>query len=243
RKIVARVSNKNIPKIIVISVPKAGTHLIERVLCLHPNLYRPFVRTVHSKNLESYGGLDTLLRRLKPGHVLITHLHYTEAFYDMLRNTNVKPIVVIRDPRDIVVSRAFYVVRNRKHYYYPYAKDLTLEKRLYHAIIGDTKRGYPSMKQTLEWFEGWLNTEFPISRFEEFVDPEQRLCLIENLFAYLGLTLTQHQIASISEQIISSASPTFRKGATGEWRKYLQGDLYNLFLETCGDLMQRYGYE
>jgi len=38
RKLVARIGNRTEPPILCVSLPKAGTHLLERALCLHPRL-------------------------------------------------------------------------------------------------------------------------------------------------------------------------------------------------------------
>jgi hypothetical protein len=206
-------------------------------------MYRPLVRTLHFHNVERYGGLSSILNRLRPGGILITHLHYSEEVNKLLINSGVKVIVVIRDPRDIVVSRAFYVARNPEHHYYKYAVNLPLKERLYRAIVGHPEHGYPSIQQTLEWFAGWLETECFLIRYEQTIDDSQRSHVLRDLFAYLGMQLSNEYIAHISQRAISSASPTFRKGDSGEWRQYLDEELYELFLRTCGDLMEKYGYE
>lgn len=234
--------NKHMPRVIIISMPKAGTHLIERIICLHPNMYRMLIPTLHPDNLEKYGGLGNILGKLKTGEVLVTHLHYSKPTHDMLLETNIRPIFVIRDPRDIVVSRAFYTSRTPKHYYYSYAKDLSLEEQIRRAVLGDLEHGYPSIRQILEHFEGWLDAGLFTVRFEDMVNSDRRPHLIRDIFSYLGINLSSREISSISSKVISDASPTFRKGTTGEWPKYLQGELHELFLEHCREIMVRYGY-
>jgi hypothetical protein len=241
-KMVARVINRVEPRVVVISVPKAGTHLVERLLCLHPRMYRPLVSTLHSHNVERYGGLSSILNRLRPGGILITHLHYSEEVNNLLINSGVKVIVVIRDPRDIVVSRAFYVARNPAHHYYKYAVNLSLKERLYRAIVGDPEHGYLSIRQTLEWFAGWLETEYFLIRYEQVLDDSHRSHVVRDLFVYLGIPLSDKYVAHISQRAISNTSPTFRKGSSGEWRQHFDQELFELFLRTCGDLMERYGY-
>ncbi len=242
-KLVARAINRTEPRVVVISVPKAGTHLVERLLCLHPRVYRPLVRTLHPQNVERYGGLSAVLNRLKPGGVLITHLHYSEEVNNLLINSGVKVIVVIRDPRDIVVSQAFYMARNPEHPYHKYASNLSLKERLYRAIVGDLEHRYPSIRQTLECFAGWLETECFLIRYEQAVDDSHRPHVVQRLFTYLGMQLSNESIAHISQRAISNASPTFRKGSSGEWKQYFDEELFELFLKTCGDLMEKYGYE
>lgn len=244
QKLLARCFNKSEPRIVLISVPKSGTHLVERVLCLHPRLYRPLLPTLHPNNIERFGGLEEVLRKLRPGGVLVTHLHYSDEVANQLRSGNVRRIFVIRDPRDIVVSRAFYVARNRKHPYHPYVQGLSLDERLRRAILGDQPRNYPSITQTLSWFAGWLREDgMFIIRFEDLTDANDRgEKVIRDLFAYIGIEVDKDLLRFISERIVSPVSPTFRKGKSGEWRSVLKGELYTLFMETAGNWLDYYGY-
>ena len=45
-KLPRRVHNPQAPPVFLISIPKSGTHLLERALCLHPLLYRRLERTL-----------------------------------------------------------------------------------------------------------------------------------------------------------------------------------------------------
>lgn len=242
RKVWARVCNAAEPRVMIISVPKAGTHLIERAVCLHPRLYRPLVPTLHSGNIERFGGLIRLVAKLGPGGVLVSHLHYSRSYYEILKQANVKCIFVVRDPRDIVVSEAFYVANNRRHPYHPHVAGLSTEEKLRRAIVGDKERGYLGLGETLQRFSGWLDTDVFIARYEEFVNRRSRHAALEGLFGYLGLELARNVRQRILNELVSDASPTFRQGNVGGWSEYLRGELYQLLCETAGDMILRYGY-
>ncbi len=78
RKWAARRQRAQLPRVTVVSIPKAGTHLVERALCLHPQLYRPLLPTLGPRNVERFGGLGRIVEGLGPGAVLISHLPYSE---------------------------------------------------------------------------------------------------------------------------------------------------------------------
>ena len=62
-KIWRRRGRPDLPKIFCVSVPKSGTHLLERVLCLHPRLYRKFMSTLFfepNKSVLKPGGKGIL---------------------------------------------------------------------------------------------------------------------------------------------------------------------------------------
>lgn len=241
-KLLNRCTLHEVPRIVVVSIPKAGTHLIERVLCLHPYLYRRFLPTLHPNNVNKFGGLESILRKTKPGQVIITHLHYSKDYEVLLNVLKVKSIFMIRDPRDVVVSEAFYMKKSKKHPYHSFAKELSLKECLYRSIMGDPNHGYPSINQTLAWFSGWLHSKTFVVRFEDVVDEKKRKNLLRELFEYLEVDLQVNFLEKMYKQVVSPVSPTFRKGRSGAWQKYLKGDLYDLFLENAGQWIDFYGY-
>lgn len=242
-KLQLRFAPRELPRITVISVPKSGTHLIERILCLHPYLYRRFLPTLHPNNVNRFGGVKYILETTKPGQILITHLHYSEENNKTMDYFKVKKIFVIRDPRDIVVSEAFYMKKNKKHPYHLFAKKLSLEECLYRAIVGDSNQGYPSINETLNWFSGWFHSGSFIVRFEDVINEEKRVDILLELFEYLGIELQATLLKEICEQAVSPVSPTFRKGKSGIWQEYLNDKMYELFLKQAGQWMDVYGYD
>ncbi|GAH00802.1 unnamed protein product [marine sediment metagenome] len=48
-----------------VSLPKSGTHLLERALCLHPNVYRKFIGTLEDRRLRDKRKLYKMLASLK----------------------------------------------------------------------------------------------------------------------------------------------------------------------------------
>lgn len=148
-KLWSRLSNQEEPRILLISIPKAGTHLLERALCLHPRLYRKFVPTLHSGNIGQYGGLGNLLRALKPGQILVSHLHYSTERSKVIEEHGARCIFMIQDPRDIVVSRAHYVIQTKKHPYHFLLKGKSLKERIQLGILGDPETGYLGIREVL----------------------------------------------------------------------------------------------
>lgn len=242
-KLSARLSNQNEPRVLLISVPKAGTHLLERALCLHPRLYRRLVPTLHSENLGQYGGLDRLLVTSKPGQLLVSHLHHSPERMRLAEAHGIHCIFIIRDPRDIVLSRANYVARSKRHPYHFLFAGKNLGERVRLAILGDSRTGYMGIRQRLQDFSGWMDTSIHVVRFEQLVSAENRLHVLRNLYDFLGMPVGQDLLSSIGGTLVSSASPTFRKGSVGEWQRIFDEEINSLFEQAVGQaLMARYGY-
>jgi hypothetical protein len=249
QKLAARALNRTEPKILCNSLPKAGTHLLERALCLHPRLYRKFVPTISDQKIHRWNGLDALLARVRPGQIVLCHLHFRPEYQQYVAECGIRSIFLIRDPRDVVVSQAFYIAGERRHPLHQlFARQPTLKDRLRIAIQGDAAHGLPSVGQRLNEFAGWLSASDLVIRFEDLIGAEgggsvrlQRQAL-RALYLAVGLSPQEELFDSIVQQLFSSASPTFRRGRTGQWRECFDPELEEMFQDIAAEQLVRYGY-
>lgn len=231
------------PKIVSISIPKAGTHLIERVLCLHPGLSRVISRTVMGDRETQRRQLERLLKRQRPGQVICGHIHHTAEVLDLIRAHGAAVVFTVRDPRDIVVSSAHYMLDSTKHPWHSFALESPeLRDRIRMFIDGQGNPGPPAIRERLEVYSGWLEDADCLVRFEEMIDPVSGREAVDSMFTDLGVSRTPDLIDSISAQVVSPVSVTFRSGGSGGWNREMDGELLERFHETAGDVMQLYGY-
>jgi hypothetical protein len=238
------------PRIFCVSVPKSGTHLLERALCWHPRLYRKLLPTINSDNIHKWGSLDDLFASLHPGQVLITHLHYQEEYYQAIRKSGAASIFVIRDPRDLVVSKAFGIAKRKNHPSYRAINALVdLKDRMRFVIDGDEASGLMSIKEQLTKFSGWFDKTDCTIRFEDTIghmgggEQKTQLDTLRTIYQTIGLAMPDEWLTGLSENIFSSASPTFRKGTVSQWKKHFDEDTKEHFKRSAGDVLIRYGYE
>src|SRR4029077_11678276 len=79
-----RVWDPGAPKVLCVSIPKAGTHLLERAICLHPKLYRKLLPTVSDENVHRWGGHSGLIAKMHPGLVVTAHLRFHPGYSEMI---------------------------------------------------------------------------------------------------------------------------------------------------------------
>ena len=238
------------PKIMCISVPKAGTHLLERALCLHPKLYRKILPTLTVNNWDKYGGLDAILKQQRPGEVLVSHIFYNPAYLEALDRHGVKIIFVVRDPRDIVVSQVFYMMRNTEHRCHQAINSLdSMNQRLKFVIEGPPNRCELPVGETLELFSGWLSSDCLVVRYEDLIGPhgngrlETQLRVLEQIYEFVGMPVSDDWLLELSDRLVSTVSPTFRKGSTKDWQRHFTPEITETFLRETGDALQRYDYD
>jgi sulfotransferase family protein len=250
QKIRARVRHPTSGGVLCVSLPKAGTHLLERAVCLHPGLHRKLLPTVAPVTLRRWNGLDGLLGRMRPGEVVVGHLPYEERYATALAGSNVRALFVIRDPRDVVLSQVHYTtsfVRHRFHQAFAERSDLRDRIRL--AVVGDDERGIPSIATRLDRYAGWLTTECHVVRFEDLVgsagggDDETQYRTVSSIYDYVSAASDERLIREVCDRLFSRDSPTFRRGAIGQWRDAFDADLTALFGRVVGDRLERFGYD
>jgi hypothetical protein len=244
-----RVANGDAPRVLCVSLPKAGTHLLERAVCLHPRLYRRIVPTITARGLDRRGGPDRFLGRLSPGQVVIGHLPYTKDLFDTVTARGLRPVFMTRDPRDIAVSQVRYVVGRPDHWAHALFIDRTPTERIRLAIVGDTKGGLRSLAERLAQYEGWLRPGVEVIRFEDLVGPNgggdrarQREAVVD-LYTFLGVSSDPTLVDDVASRLFSEQSPTFRKGTIGQWRESFDDELTSVARELAGAQIERYGYE
>ncbi len=243
-----RVADAGAATVFCVSLPKAGTHLLERALCLHPRLYRKLWPTVSDENIGRWRDLDGLLGRLRPGQVVASHLRYRPEYPDVLERRGVRGIFLIRDPHDIVVSQAHYVAKRTDHRAHELFADLPdLKERIRAAITGDPAHRLASIGERLDYFAGWLDGLLVV-RFEDLVGEaggggaEAQRVAVASIYRHLGMPVDERLLRSICVDLYSADSPTFRRGVIGGWRRSFDDELVTLLDEVVGDRSLPYGY-
>lgn len=116
------------------SIPKAGTHLLRKCLLLFSNVHDA---NVHLDVSVDNGRMWELLRSVRKGGVVTAHLYYQEVYARMLADLKYKSLLIIRDPRDLAVSFAFFVTKTPHHYLHTFFKNLPDDHaRIMAAIAG-----------------------------------------------------------------------------------------------------------
>lgn len=257
------------PRVLVNSVPKAGTHLVTSILDLLPDMC---TSGVHLDTLSAgrYGkakpeaaDLDwhtvrTSLQRVKPGQYATSHLWSHPTLFTILKELGFQSIFIVRDPRDIIVSDAEYIRRLRRHPQYKRFRNEypDREARLRALIDGfPTSRWGPSqvpLVQRLQAFQPWLDPQDNVlcCRFEDLIGDAgggshaaQRARVTE-IGQHVNRDLDEAELDRICLTAWSSQSPTFRKGAAGDWRVALSGSTLKYFNERVDErVMDAYGYK
>jgi sulfotransferase family protein len=264
------------PRVLLNGPGKSGTHLLSDGLSLMPQMVfsgkhfslADFV-TLPDKpwDAQFYGAkprpavawkrLERYLTTCPQGMFVTAHARFHPHLGEIVNGLAFKHILLLRDPRDVVVSYMHFVMREPWHHHHNYyAKILKDDKeRIMSTICGFARsdvaeRPLASIGERFAGFTRWLEEPLVLAcRFEDLAGPrgegelERQLTELERIGDFIERPLTREQAQRIASKMYSKASFTYRKGAAGDWRNHFTKAHQHAFKRVVGELLVRLGYE
>ena len=244
KKAIRRVPSK---KILIVSIQKSGTHLIQNVM--------------KQADFESIGvgrnAKMTDFNGLKDNQYLWSHFAPSDEIQMALERGDESVYIIFnfRDPRDVLVSWFYWLHPNSDksmHLHQNYMKKVYShfndDELLYIFIRNDKFREveynpieYFRLSRVLYFHPKVLNV-----RFEDLVgsngggSDDLQKKTIENIFNYLKIK--NIDVDKIAKNSFDKTSETFRKGKIGSYKELLSPMQIKLFNELHGDIIKQYGY-
>jgi sulfotransferase 6B1 len=251
--------------VLVNSIPKAGTHLLTAVLRALPRMMFSGVQVTLGEFLSEVSGgesqgldrarLGQMLDSVRNGQFVVAHFPAHPEVGPLLNEAGFKSLLIIRDPRDIVVSHAFYVTSQPRHLLHRrYTEQLgTDEERLLASITGLPGNGGPSLEDIgtrLDKFIPWLDdASTHLCRYESLVGPSgggtasrQKEEIIA-IAGHVDRPLSSRAAERVTARAWSRRSATFRRGQIGDWRNHFSEEHRTVFKQIAGGQLIELGYE
>lgn len=243
------------PTIMVNSIPKGGTHLLMRCLMHFPTLS-------YSGQHFTEGDVDLsiakrLIAKNGKGRYFAAHMWYRDDVSALYADHNVKCLLMIRDPRDIIVSGVHFILSRPSHHMHRYFKSIqSKDDQIRNYIEGvapdKSDRNIPlyNIRKSYENYTNWDRSDYNLTiRFEDLIGPRgggselvQR-GIVKEVADHLSLSLSEYELQNVLDNSFSTKSVTFRKGSSGDWSNHFSIENKDIFKEVSGDLLQKYKYE
>jgi sulfotransferase 6B1 len=253
--------NSALPKVFLVSIPKAGTHLLmgdlERLTgvrrsWVHLNDQDVAARSAAASStvfgVFDPGAFHARAARVNPGQYFTAHMKWSGPLSEALRTAKCRPVFIYRDPRAVAVSQFHYIKGLERHRLHDLFNELPNDAARYRLLVlGNEGQPYlEPMRERLTNFIGWLRDPSVLSlRFEDLVGDRgggsdaARSEALARLGAFLGLDESMGQAPSLPH---AKPKATFREGKAEAWRKAIPSDAQGLIEKECGDLLAEYGY-
>jgi hypothetical protein len=231
---------------VIVSIQKCGTHLLGGVIDLLTNkkIYWPgFIRGKE---------LDEALTTLRDNRFMMIHVPYRSEIIEIFEKHHATLFFVYRDPRDQVVSDAYF----RLHWQAPDGTRVTNHAQLVTELLSNfvapwyadstTKRGVAACFESLmPWAQ---HPGICVIRFEDLIGEQGggsakvQKETIARIAEHLGIAYTEETIAYVVEHLFGN-SMTFREGKIGSWKRHFSDHDKNIAKQTIGQLLIDLGYE
>jgi len=240
----------NHSQIVLISIPKCGTHLSIKTISLLSD--RECISTsLHDKKEKLY-----YLTNLPANYFWKSHEKYQGYIADQLLKTKSKIIFIYRDPRDCIISHIYWNEFGRYEYYperiLEHSPEFDMSTAIFSMIRGDTTYKNSHEINIANFFKSylpWSNVPGVLTiQFEDLVGPQgggsaqkQYEC-IKKIATHLGCDTNDEMIAYVANNLFGDTK-TFRKGKIGDWKNHFNPEHKQAFKEIAGQLLIDLGYE
>lgn len=237
-------------KVLVNGSPKSGTTWMLKLVTAIPG-YRA---------VGNFRGDIDRYYQIQEGDVVHGHDPYTPELRRILFSQRIKVILMLRDPRDQLVSRMFHIRRSPRHGWHETFKSLSNDEALMLCIEG--RDGLSGTDTMIKLARTWLDQEIGLLciRYEDlWANPIGEL---GRVLAYLGIEGNE----SFAKEIVNrnrferlslgrriwqqrrkpgqeDVSSHFRKGIVGDWKNYLKKAHIQRLKDIAGEQMILLGYE
>jgi hypothetical protein len=269
-------------KVLANSLPKSGTHLLIRLfdllgykhgyylmgsLARTDSTRNPFKKLMILTRRDPVGisvDMDDLSLRINPewlekkirgqsgNRYYPAHLPHSEALEQLLIGQGVKIISIVRDPRDVAISYANYMLKESQYLTNFFETLPDMESRVKCVLSGCTDGGYTlaPLRERISRTIGWHHSNHVCSlKFENLVgsqgggENEIQLQELRKILNFMGLKLTDYDIEALAADIFYKNSRTFHRGQVNQWKDLFSDRLKNHFKHECGELLRALGYE
>jgi hypothetical protein len=266
-----------VPGFLVNSHPKSGTHLLAKLMSLFPgvrwakaphesiNFFADFREPAAPLGPTVPVGVNApwplplaaarrALRHIPRAHFATVHVPYSDALAGLLAEQGMKALLILRDPRDVVVSQAHYIPQKPLNPNYPLYAPLSHHDRIMLSIrgreaTGPDNRGMFNIETSFRAILGWNRSALNYTTFfEKLIGPRgggstaDQVAELRQLARHMGIKYSPRDL----KRVISHAfgkSATFRKGMIGDWREQFTPEHKQAFKEVAGQLLIELGYE
>ncbi|OUU51310.1 MAG: hypothetical protein CBC25_05815 [Pelagibacteraceae bacterium TMED65] len=229
-----------------------ASHLLKGKLTILKKIMRS--RSINNKNKIDIG-LDTICEIDKSwikkkittnkNHIIGGHCKYSEGFDNLINECDLKKIIILRDPRDILLSFCDWIKKEKDYFLFDHFYNKSNVYIIESLLNGFTykKTKFYSFKTTLKGFNGWLNTNNKlIIKYEELINNKTNSEKLNLLSKKIVNFLEFNSIEKLDREKYFGKSKTFMIGKENRWKRYERKDLIKKIEYNCNDEIKKWGY-
>lgn len=244
---------------IVNSIPKSGTHFIEKLLVNSSRLKRSgffFSDIHHNRYPRDLSDYQEKIRFLGGKYFCGAHMPYSIVNKKVIAENKLKQVLLIRDPVDVLVSQYNHCLdrpTNRLHHVvskcstFREGVDILFDG---YSFKGESDYEIPAVTPFIEYYQSyhkWLeqNENFAVVKFENLIsfnDKELWLAELQRLFEFVGARGLSPEELEAAFSNSYGRSNTFKSGKIGSWRHSVSTEDQKYVDSRLSSLREKFGY-
>ena len=171
------------------------------------------------------------LHAVPPGHYLSGHVPWTESTAELVRTVGLKHLLMVRDPRDVLVSFVHFVTRPQ-HVLSRDFLSLSPEQQLTLAVEGGvgprSRKPIVGLRQAFASILAWRQEpDVLLVRFETLIGERgagsgaAQRGAVQEICQFVELSPEESLIDQVCLRAFDTGAATFRRGKIGAWRDEL----------------------
>lgn len=196
-----------------------------------------------------------------PVNTIVSPLYIRyDDFLKMPRPESYKAFWVMRDPRDLVVSRYFSmkyshkILNPQQERERKFLNEAGMEEGINYFIDAVESRHAPLYSSLTSWLKSSDNPDVIICRYEDLTGEGQRQWF-KKIFEHCGLEISDEKLSGLLEtyrfeklsrgrkQGVEDSASHYRKGIAGDWKNHFTPMNKERFKKVAGRLLVDLGYE
>ena len=234
------------PKVIVNSVPKSGTNLLQEIVTLLPLMRGKVTPTLMNRT----DSLIIKLNALKKGQCVPAHIQYEVCIDQAIKENDIRHILIIRDFRDVVYSNIQYV--ESIHITHPHNKFLstlsTLDEKIQAILLGAPDVKMIALPDFISKYRAWtMCGSTLVVRFENLISPDSNISEMEihRIIDYLNIVsvVPDIDVSEIREKMFNPNGTTFNAPGIGKWKKNFNQHQIAMLNQALAEELIFFGYD
>lgn len=248
------------PRVLVNSIPKAGTHLLTAELnqfkeLRNSRLHLDSNRICSPEMLAHQGppapNIERTMRyvsQVRLGQFFTAHWYWSPELLELMNRCEIRSLFMIRDPRDMLASRLYYIKTLKRHPLHRFINNgFRNDNDRYRALIRGHDRPFGLPERTrLEAYLPWTVAPQVLTvKFEDLVGEHgggsvrKKHETLVRIAEHCGLNA--EPISDIAARQ-THPTATLRRGKIGTWREELPADIIAEWMDNCADVVTAFGY-
>lgn len=232
------------PKVLINSIPKSGTNLLQEFVNL-----LPLMRGKVTKVLSLDNGAEQLVKKLyrfSKGQSVHGHIAYHQAVDNAIQANGIKHLLIIRDFRDVILSNIRYLESH--HVSHPhnvvFSKLKSMDEKIHTCLVGAPEGGIRAWPDLIRDYRGWLSSEkIHIVRFENLVSKNSIIAEgeIHKTLEFLELKI-ETDVSKIRTEMFNPKGLTFNSPGVNKWKTAFSQQQIKLLNEALAEELNFFEY-